>query len=420
LLAAAPPSPVSAWGACDGDESPTAALVSKVGVASPRSLERLRAVGRMLRDAVEVVEAVDEDELIKATLRQHQLALRTREQAEAQSEQESKLMDGVRRDVMDLERSMLRSQRAHRRLGVDGPAQRLGEFERQRTSVEGVHSHLSDDLHTVTDSLTAQRHKNGDADEFVKQICQARDIARGETSKANQLLGPGQTLELYRKSKEREKVAADTDLAAAIAECKAEIARLNEGWTHTEAHYTAKLQRLRAEVRREKQMKDESSREADRELAKQSSQWSKCAEDMGDQIASGVKALEDLRGSKVRHLQREVLHSRQLEREMASGTQRRLEAQVNELKLQCKCKLKMEELRLGDEVTAGRRSVEAARKSADIWGKRLEVTRESFKAHAYKSGAYVLAMDATPRKASKSRCSTGTPGKSRCSTPGWA
>merc|ERR1719199_1563508 len=99
-------------------------------------------------------------------------------------------------------------------------------------------------------------------------------------------------------------------------------------------------------------MKDESSREAERELAKQSSQWSKCAEDMGDQIASGIEALEDLRVSKVRHLQREVLHSRQLEREMASGTQRRLEAQVNELKLQCKYKLTMEELRLGDEVTA--------------------------------------------------------------------
>merc|ERR1712178_639126 len=198
----------------------------------------------------------------------------------------------------------------------------------------------------------------------------------------------------------REKTTADADLAEAISECKAEIVRLQEGWAVTEAKYLAEMQNLQAEVYRLRQTKEEKSKEAEQELAKQASKWSKCTEDFGDQIANGMKALDGLRMSKAQHLQQEVLRSRQREQDIAASTHRQMDAQLLELKLQCKAKLKMEDTRLREIMNAGRRSVEVARRSADMWEKRAEVTREAFRGHAYKTGAYVLAksLEATPRK----------------------
>lgn len=368
------------------------------------SLERLRAVRRMLWEAVEEASGASSDDgLIKAMLRQHEQGLRARELADSRCDEERKLVDGVRRDILELERSMLRSQRNHRRLGVDGPAERLGEFERQQANVENVHSCLTNDLHTITDCLKVQVQKNGDVNESMRQICRARDSAMVETAKANQLLGPGENLEHYRKAKEREKITADADLADAVAECKAEIARLQEGWAETEAKYLEEMKGLNAEVRRLRQMKEENSREAERELAKHASKWSKSAEDFGDQIANGVKALDGVRLSKAQHLQREVLRSRHGEQDIAASTHRQIDAQLLEMKLQCKSKLKMEDTRLREIMNAGRRSVDVAKRNADMWEKRAEVTQEAFRGHAYKTGAYVLAkaLESTPRVPSR-------------------
>jgi len=334
----------------------------------PRSLDRLRVVRRTLDEALEVAEATGEDALIEATLRQHERALNAREQADAHIEQERRNVQGVRWDVIELERSMLRSQCTHRRLGVDGSAQRFGEFERQCKNIEGVHGYLTNDLRTITDSLITQLRKNGDIDESMAQICQARDVAMEENAKANQLLASGETLEVYRKAKEREKIVADTDLAQAQAQCQAEIARLREGWSATEAMYKAEMLELRTQVRSMQQRLDENSREAEKALSKQSSEWGRCSEDMGKQITYGVKALEDLRMEKAQNLHRELQRSRQRERDLAASTQRRLEVQLNEVKFQCKNKLKMEELRLGEEVKSDRRSVESAKKKALLFG----------------------------------------------------
>jgi len=381
-----------------------AAIAQNVGtpeqasVVVPAGVERLRSVQRKLDEAVEMAEAVGEDSIIKATLRQHERALRSREQADACSAKERKLVEAVRWDVIELERTMLRSQRTHQRLGVDGAAERLSKFEQQRTDVEDIHSYLTNDLHTISDSLIARLKQNGDIDESMRQICLARDAAMQENAKATQLLGPGETSELYRKAKEREKIAADSDLTASLAECQAEITRLNDGWEITEAKYNADMQDLRAEVQKVQRMKDENSSAVELGLGKQAKQWSKRADDMGEQIALGLKALEEVRASKVQNLQHEVLRSRQLEQDMATSTHLRLEAQLSDLRLQSKTKLRMEELRFGDMVTAERRSVEVAKKNADIWARRVEITRESFKAHAYKTGAYVLAMEEQPKR----------------------
>lgn len=364
-----------------------------LATAIPRSLQRLRIVRRTLDEALEFVEAKGEDALLMATLRQHERALTAREEADARCEAEQLHIKGVRWDLGELERSMLRSQRTHSRLGVDGSAERLGEFERQCTNVEGVHSYLTNDLSTISDSLITQLRKNEDINESMREIRQARDVAMEENAKAKQLLASGETLDVYRKSKERERMAADIDYAHAQAECNTEIRRLEEGWSATEAKYMADMTELRNEVRSMQRELDEKNRQAEQALSKQASAWSKSADDMSKQMAHGMKTLEDLRNEKTQHLHREVLRTRQVEKDLAASTQHRLAAQLNEVQLHCKNKLKMEETRLAQEVQVDRHSVEVAKKSAGLWEKRSESMREAYRGHAYKTGAYQLAME---------------------------
>lgn len=365
----------------------------------PRSLERLRLVRRTLDEIVEVAGAEGEDVLVERLLRQHERALRAREQADAHTQQEHQNVEAVRWDVTELEKSMLRSQRSHNRTGIDGSIQRLGEFEKKYTSIEGCHSRLTSDLYSVTQSLSSQLKKNGIIEESTRLVCQARDVAMEENAKANQLLARGENLEVYRKSKGREKIAADADLAEAQAECQAEIARLQQGWSATQAKYTAEMAQLQEEVRSVQWRLDENTRGAEQALSQQSHEWGRCAEDMGKHIKFGMQALETLRTEKVQHLHKEVLQSRQREKDLGASTQRQLEVQLNEVRFQSKQKLKMEELRLREEILAERHSVEVAKKTADIWVKKGDHMREAFRAHAYKSGAYKLAMDIKPARA---------------------
>lgn len=382
---------------CD-DARADAAPLGKLTTAIPRSLERLRVVRRTLDEALEISEAVSEDALVEITLRQHELALHTREQADLRSEQERRLVEGVRWEVIELERSMLRSQRTHRRLDVDGAAARFDEFERQRSNVEGVHGYLTNEARNITESLRAQLQKNGQLNVNMREIEQARMIAMEENARANQLLASGENLEFYRKAKEREKVAADAEMAQARAEGEAELARLRDGWAMTQAKYTAEMLELQAEVRSVQARLKEKNKEAEQVLAKQASAWAECAEDMGKNVTYGIQALEDLRKEKAQHLHREVLRARQRERDAAASTQQRLEAQLAQVKLEYRSKAKMEELRLGEVVQADRMSVEAAKKKAEIWGVRANHMREAYKGHAIKSGAYVATMEPVHRR----------------------
>lgn len=365
----------------------------KNAAAAPRSLERLRIVRRTVDDALEVAEALDEDALVQVILKQHDRALRAREQAEAHSKQERRNIEGVKWNVIELERRMLRSQSTHRRLGVDGSAQRLSEFEKQHSNVEEMHSNLTNDLRSISETLSSQLRQNGELGETMRQICQARDVAMVENAKASQLLASGETLEVLRKAKERERLAAEAELAQAQAECQAEFARLNEGWLAAENNSMIQMRELQAEVRSMQRSLDEKSREAEQNLNKQSSEWNQCADDVGKSMTHGMKALEDLRKQKALQLHRERLRSREQERDLAASTQRRLDAQVNEVKAQCTARLKMEEMRIGQEIRAHRHSVETARSDANMWTKRAESMREAYRAHAFKSGAYKLVMD---------------------------
>jgi hypothetical protein len=243
----------------------------------------------------------------------------------------------------------------------------------------------------------------------MREITEATDVAMEENAKANQLLASGENAEIYRKAKDRERYVADNDLAQAQAECKAEIGRLEEGWFKTESTYMNEMSELQAEVRSMRQRLDKNSREVEQVLAKQSSEWGNHAEDVGKQITQGMKALEDLRASKTQHLHREVQLCRRRERDIAASTQLQLEGQLNEVRLHCKTKLATEELKLGDVLNAERRSVEQSKRTADMWGKRVLSMREAYRAHAYKTGAYMLAMEVAPRK---------TP--SRSPSPQWA
>jgi len=219
-----------------------------------------------------------------------------------------------------------------------------------------------------------------------------------ENAKANKLLASGETLEAHRKHKEREKVSADSDLAKARSECEAEIARLNEGWAQTQARYIGQMRELQAEAQHMQQQLLEKNREAEEVLKKQSSEWGKCVDGVGRQLNIGVQALEDLCMEKAQALHVEALHARQQERDLAVSTQRRLEAQLNELKAQFRKRLKMEENRLGNEARAERQTVEITKSGTEMWAKRADCMREAFRGYAYKSGAYHLAvMDVRPR-----------------------
>lgn len=358
----------------------------------PRSLEKWHIVRRVLDEALEIAEAGGEDALVEVTLRQHDSALCERERIEAYCAEQLRQVSGVRCDVAELERSMNRSERMHRRLNVNGAAQRLEEFERQRTNVEDVHRNLADDLQSIAESLVAQLRKNGAIDSKTREIQQACDVAAEENARANQLLGTGETLEVYRKAKERERLIADADLAQAASECEAEMMRLSQGWAQTEAKYIAEMLELQGEVRRVQDMLDEQRRVVESNLSKQTHDWGVAVEDTQKHIANGMKSLEDLRTQKAAALHREVLQSRQRERDVAESTKHRLEAQMDQVKLQYKAKLKMEELRLGSIVKKERNSVEVAKRNAKLWAHRANIVRESYRGHAIKSGAYINAM----------------------------
>jgi len=377
-------------GAVDAVENDTSCI--------PRSLEKWHMVRRTLDEALEVAEAGGEDALVEVTLRQHDSALCERERIEAYCEEQLRQVSGVRCDVVELERSMSRSERMHRRLAVNGSAQRLEEFERQRTNVEDVHRNLADDLQSITESLIAQLKTNGAIDAKTREIQQACDVAAEENARANQLLGSGETLEVYRKAKERERVAADAELAQAVSECEAEMMRLSQGWAQTEAKYMAEMLELEGEVRSVQDMLDEQRRAVENNLNKQSYEWGLAVEGTQKQIANGMKALEDSRTQKAMALHREVLQSRQRERDVAESTKHRLEAQMDQVKLQYQTNLRLEEVRLGQIVKQERNSVEVATRNAKVWTKRAGIVREAYRGHAIKSGAYVSAMAPEQRR----------------------
>jgi hypothetical protein len=386
------------------DEVGAGAAVQKQGdilAVVPRSLEKLHVVQRMLDEALKIVEAVGEDALVEITLRQHDAAIRAREQAEARIKEQEQQLAGVRCDIIELERSLSRSQRIHSRLAINGSAQRLEEFERQRTNVEGVHGYLTSDLHTITESLAAQLKTNAAIHKKTHEIQHACEVAMEENTRANQLLGSGETLEVYRKARERDRIAADAELAEARDECEVEMARLGEGWVQTQARIMAEMLELQNEVRSVQERLDEQRQEADRNLAKQSAQWKKSVEDLDKVIADDAKALEDLRMEKVAALHREVLQSRQREQEVAASTQERLKVQLDEVKLQYKARLRMEEEKFGHMIRSDRRAVEVAKHKAKLLEKRASCIRESYRGHAIKSGCYVSSLDSEHTKYSK-------------------
>lgn len=357
-----------------------------------RSLERWHVVRRTLEEALEVAGAASEDALVEVTLRQHDAALRERERIEVYCREQVRQVSAVRCDVVELERNMHRSERMHRRLAVDGCAQRLEEFERQRVNVEDVHRNLAEDLQSITESLVAQLKKNGFINAKTREIQQACDDAAEENARANQLLGSGETIEVYRKAKERERVIGDSEFAQAASECEAEMMRLSQGWAQAEAKYMAEMLELQGEVRRAQDMLDEQMQAVESNLSKQEYDWGLTVEDTQKQIAFGMKALEDLRTHKATALHREVLQSRQRERDVAESTKHRLEAQMDQVQQQYQTNLRLEEARLGEIVKRERNSVEMAKRNSKAWTKRASIFREHYRGHAIKSSAYISAM----------------------------
>lgn len=364
----------------------------------PRHLERLQTVRRSLEEMVGLASAVGEDELVQTALHQHELAMYAREQAEASYACEERHCAKLSSNAIEMKRNIANAARLHQRLGTASGTERERALERCSAAMEAEKAELHNEAMLVLEAHGQSTARNREIESGINKVVEALSVATEENLKAQRALGPGHNVESYRKAKDRERAVANTDLMSSTAMCELEMAQLREKWSRAEARYQAEMLELSEEAQSLQRMHEEKKAQAEDLLSKQSAAWGKTAVDIDTRINHDIASLDALCQQKAMALRRETLNSRQRVKESAAGTSRRMEAQLREVKLTYKTRLKLEEAKSGDAIIMEHRAVQDAKQEATWWEKRANRMRENYKAHAVKSGAYIKQMDPKSRQ----------------------
>jgi len=365
-----------------------------------RSIERIDAARRSLEDALGLAEALctsGENALVKMALRQHGSALAAREAAEARCEHERQQVTALRAEVGDLERALLRGSRSQSRMGTPDE-ERAQALDRQRVAGEAARGALRGELESIDVRLSASVTKNRDVGVDITRIERDFGEALAENGRAQQALGGDPSLDVYRRTKERERAAAETSLVQAQRQCEEEIRQLDIKWAGQQEAVRSAMAELQGDAQALQARLSEKRAHAEGLLVGQSAGWGRTLREAEDRLATEVRRMEGTRKDKAAALNRMVVDSRQRMKDAGVGTQRLIESHRKEMKHVYRYRLRVEEARCEDRVQAERRAAEHARLDAERWEKAAQKNREGYKVHALKSKSYVRSMDPNKRK----------------------
>mmetsp|Transcript_37670 Transcript_37670/g.82718 ORF Transcript_37670/g.82718 Transcript_37670/m.82718 type:complete len:425 (-) Transcript_37670:72-1346(-) len=358
-------------------------------------LERLHGVRRLLQEALSLAEtsAHDEDGLLQVILELYHTALGDRSNADEQCTVEQQRIVGLRMDIAGLRRGILRSGGEQKGKEESLRGDRIKALEQRLAAAQAMANDLRLEADEISQLLSESRSKSEAAGTAIEQLEEGHSVAIMEHCRAREALGSDPTLDSYKRTKQQEWEAADDALLKACTRCEEEMEHCSSSWAAMQAKHCEELQKLQAEARGLQEQMASKQAQSERMLQLQAAEHKQTFDEAEGRFAVEGARLEDQRQQRVMALRQEVAASQKLLREAELGTQRRLETQLREVKLSYWTKAKMEQARWEDGIAAERNAVAQAKLQRKEWERRAEKSRENYRAHAIKSGAYVKGLD---------------------------
>jgi hypothetical protein len=277
-------------------------------------------------------------------------------------------------------------------------AQRRGTLEQRRQAAHAAVAGLERESEEQKQQLAASMASNCEADELVQRLEEEHSLAVEENLRARRALGEHASLEFYRRTKFQERAEADGALAQAMRECEAETARLEEQVAESSARHRAELLELRSDVEALQVLLTEKRSEAEAALSQQAKESQRALQEVESQVTSETRQLEEQRHAKAMLLRKQAEDSRRNLAESSKGTQKHLNALLDEVRTAYRTRVQMEEAKCSTAMEAQLRSVEDAKRERQEWERRAELTRENFRGHVIKSGSYVRSLEPEKRR----------------------
>jgi len=171
------------------------------------------------------------------------------------------------------------------------------------------------------------------------------------------------------------------------------MALLTAKWTANDQRYQSYLNGTHTDIGDRHAHLAATQSMAETILTKQSVDTKQACEEFEGQIAADMRGLEERRQEKALALERVVGQSEQLLRETSENAKKQLEMQRSAAQVMYSNRARMAAARCENTVLKEHQSVDAARRSRSQWQRKASQMRESFRAHAIKSGSYVKSLD---------------------------
>merc|ERR1712216_25210 len=206
--------------------------------------------------------------------------------------------------------------------------------------------------------------------------------------------GEDRSLEAFRRRNAQECALAAETFRTACDESEAHIDKLKATWNEQQGRYLRDLQELAGQAKglearfHEKQSRQEGA------LHEQRASMARAVDEAEARDKAELRRLDDVRQQKAAALNREVAISRQYLQEDSAGKQKAMESQLNEARRAFMHKVKMAEQSCKRDVKQEKILVDMAKKDRQYLEKRAVRTRETYRAHAIKNGAYMKSLSA--------------------------
>jgi len=383
--------------------------------------DRIRAARRSLEEAVVAAKVRDDDEMVRIALYQHERALAAHEVADSHVQREEANVAALRAQVGELERlvgggaatrdmqppcellpapsgtpdgaeSARRSNPASKeRVSAPGSrSERVCALERAHEASQKALASLRSELADISSQLSESIAGNWVTKEKIWKIQQAHGDAVAENARAARALGYGQSLDNYRKSRERDCAAAGEALARSHAEYQSEVGQLESDCERHQQKFCDVMTELRAEASGLEADLLQRRARAERELAQQAHEWRRAVEEADAGIVAESVRLDEERRRRFQAMQDEQeKYVQQLQEECARG-EKRHELQISDARLRCKRAAKQAVLKCQVSLDDARGNVVGDQRRACQLARKAEQLRETHRVHAARRGLYMM------------------------------
>lgn len=338
-----------------------------------------------------MAEATDECSMIQTLLRQHDRALRARDTADMACKSERVLIADLRRDIVEMERSL-----ARRKLEQHCP-ERERAVERRCEAALALLSSLRSEASEMDTLVNEATETANGLESEIKELETERVAVSELQALARTALSNVFYFDQFKRSLAVDCANADAALERTCSECEDALAKLRGVWAEQEERQRADIDECNVEIGGLQVQHDANRKKSDNIIAQQAEEWNRTLSETRSRTTSTIQRLDQQRRSKAAALREEIARAK-LQKEsserLAKKREHELEAQLRvtyatkSQHAEESCKLAMDK---------ERRFVEDAVLARKFWQQKAEKSRIAYTSHAAKSGTYMRAIGMTGR-----------------------